>query len=71
MVAGGVMGNMPAFEAGDFPVRGRACKSKKREGKSLPEWSSGSRRQPAKLLRLVRIAGSNPASGFLEGVAKW
>ena len=26
MVAGGVMGNMPAFEAGDFPVRGRACK---------------------------------------------
>ena len=35
------------------------------EGKSLPEWSSGSRRQPAKLLRLVRIAGSNPASGFL------
>lgn len=56
------MGNMPAFEAGDFPVRGRACKWEK---VSLPEWSSGSRRQPAKLLRFKRIAGSNPASGFL------
>ena len=47
MIAGGVMGNMSAFEAGDFPVRGRACKlnrackSKKREGVSsagVAEW---------------------------------
>ena len=27
VIAGGVIGNMPAFEAGDFPVRGRACKA--------------------------------------------
>ena len=64
VIAGGVMGNMPAFEAGDFPVRGRACKrGKVKKERFLPEWSSGSRRWPAKPLRFVRIAGSNPASG--------
>ena len=40
MIAGGVMGNMPAFEAGDFPVRGRACKWEKEEEISagVVEW---------------------------------